>query len=66
MSEKYHKLPSEILGIECGTYLSYCVDEVAIFIINQMKLAQKEKRVFKYKKQTVYKSFSELYKKYSK
>lgn len=66
MSEKYHKLPSEILGIECGTYLSYCVDECAVFVLNQMKIANKEKRVFRYKKRIAYKSFSDLYKKYSK
>ncbi len=66
MSNIYHKLPSELLGIECK-YTAYCLDEACLYIMSQMEGKDKIKPKFKTKesKKTKFKSFTELYASYN-
>lgn len=57
MSQRYHKLPSEVLRVK-DEYTAYCLDEACAFIMS--KLDKGEEMVF----ETHYSSFKDIYSRY--
>lgn len=63
MSNKFGKLPSEVLRIE-DEYTAFCFDEVCSFILAKLESGEKPDYDFakkEKKKNTHYGSFSEMY-----